>query len=89
MVTMDAYSRPKLALSGLDGYSPVLVTGDEVQRGKPGPEAFITAAERLGVRPDRCWAIEDSANGVRSALAAGCHVFQLPGLGMPTAELIR
>ena len=79
----------KLALSGLDGYFPVLVTGDEVQRGKPDPEAFITAAECLGVRPDRCWAIEDSANGVHSALAAGCHVFQVPDLVMPTAELIR
>ena len=86
---MDAYSRPKLALSGLDGYSPVLVTGDEVQRGKPDPEAFVTAAERLRVRPDRCWAIADSANGVRSALAAGCHLFQVPDLVKPTAELMR
>jgi HAD superfamily hydrolase (TIGR01509 family) len=54
------------------------VTGDEVARGKPRPEPYLRAAERLGVRADQCLAIEDSPTGVRSALAAGCRVIAVP-----------
>ncbi len=73
--------------AGLDDYFSVRVTGDAVQRGKPGPEPYSTAAERLGTRPERCWALEDSANGVRSALAAGCRAFQVPDLVEPFEQL--
>ena len=76
-----------LVLAGLDRYFSVIVAGDDVQRGKPDPEPYIKAAARLGVHPGRCWALEDSANGVRSASAAGCHVFQVPDLVVPTPEL--
>jgi len=51
-----------------------LVTGDQVSRGKPDPEAYLTAAQRLGVSPQRCLAIEDSPAGLASAEAAGCVV---------------
>ncbi|HEX8767605.1 MAG TPA: HAD-IA family hydrolase, partial [Jatrophihabitans sp.] len=51
-----------------------LVTGDQVSRGKPDPEPYLTAAQRLGVHPSRCVAIEDSPTGVASAEAAGCVV---------------
>lgn len=51
-----------------------LVTGDQVSRGKPDPEAYLTAAQRLGVSPERCLAIEDSPAGLASAEAAGCVV---------------
>lgn len=54
------------------------VTGDEVSRGKPHPEPYLLAADRLGVRPEACIAIEDSPTGVRSALAAGCSVVGVP-----------
>ncbi|MDE0191876.1 MAG: HAD family phosphatase [Gammaproteobacteria bacterium] len=77
----------KLALARLDGYFSVRVTGDAVHRGKPDPEPYSTAAERLGIRPERCWAMEDSANGARSALAAGCRVFQVPDLIEPSEQL--
>lgn len=60
------------------GSFTVSVTGDEVARGKPHPEPYLLAAERLGVRPEQCVAIEDSPTGVRSALAAGCHVIGVP-----------
>jgi len=56
----------------------VLVTGDEVTRGKPHPEPYLLAAERLGVDVRDCVAIEDSPTGVRSALAAGCRVLGVP-----------
>ena len=56
----------------------VLVTGDEVTRGKPHPEPYVLAAERLGIDARDCVAIEDSPTGVRSALAAGCRVLGVP-----------
>ena len=85
---------PELAIyarciAGLDAYFPVRVTGDMVRRGKPDPEPDLVAAERLGADPARCWALEDSANGVRSACAAGFEVFQVPDLVAPPLELRR
>ncbi|GAB3767028.1 HAD family phosphatase [Nocardioides ginsengisegetis] len=56
----------------------VVVTGDAVNRGKPHPEPYLTAAERLGVDPADCLAIEDSDTGTRSAVAAGCGVLVVP-----------
>jgi HAD superfamily hydrolase (TIGR01509 family) len=56
----------------------VSVTGDEVTAGKPHPEPYLLAAQRLGVDPRECLAIEDSPTGVRSALAAGCYVLGVP-----------
>ena len=55
-----------------------IVTGDEVQHGKPDPEAYRTAAARLGVAPADCLAIEDSPAGVASAEAAGVPVVAVP-----------
>jgi HAD superfamily hydrolase (TIGR01509 family) len=52
----------------------VVVTGDQVEFGKPHPEPYLTAAATLGVRPDRCLAIEDSNAGAKSAEQAGCLV---------------
>jgi HAD superfamily hydrolase (TIGR01509 family) len=52
----------------------VVVTGDQVSRGKPHPEPYLTAAAALGVDPGACVAIEDSNTGAKSAEAAGCVV---------------
>jgi HAD superfamily hydrolase (TIGR01509 family) len=52
----------------------VVVTGDQVSRGKPHPEPYLTAAAALGVRAEECVAIEDSNTGAKSAEAAGCLV---------------
>ncbi|MDN4473122.1 HAD family hydrolase [Demequina zhanjiangensis] len=51
----------------------VVVSGDEVEHGKPDPEAYLLAAQRLGVDIERCVAIEDSRSGVRSAAASGAR----------------
>jgi len=53
------------------GAFAAVVAGDEVTRGKPHPEPYLTAAARLGVAPGECVAIEDSPTGVASAVAAG------------------
>jgi HAD superfamily hydrolase (TIGR01509 family) len=81
MVTMS-YAR--LAATVTDvvpaGTFSAVVTGDELRHGKPHPEAYLTAAARLGVDPTRCVAIEDSPTGVASAEAAGCVVVAVPHL---------
>jgi HAD superfamily hydrolase (TIGR01509 family) len=65
----------------------VLVTGDQVSRGKPDPECYLTAADRLGVDPARCLAIEDSLTGVAAAEAAGCLVVAVPNqVPIPPAD---
>lgn len=62
----------------------VRVHGDDpaLTAGKPAPDPYLLAAERLGVEAARCWAFEDSLAGCQSALAAGClvHVLLTPGL---------
>lgn len=88
LVTM---SYQPLAAAVLDALSPetfaVVVTGDQVLDGKPHPEAYLTAAARLGVDPARCVAIEDSPTGVASATAAGCVVVGVPHhVPLPSAD---
>jgi len=63
-----------LRSAGLAGAFDVTVAGDEVARGKPAPDMFLVAAERLRVAPARCAVIEDSGPGVAAALAAGMRV---------------
>ncbi|MDD9205709.1 HAD family phosphatase [Georgenia sp. 10Sc9-8] len=60
------------------GVFATVVTGDVVTNGKPHPEPYLTAAERLGVDPDRCVALEDSPAGVTSATAAGARTVAVP-----------
>jgi HAD superfamily hydrolase (TIGR01509 family) len=55
------------------GVFRTIVAGDEVTHGKPHPEAYLTAAARLGVDPARCVAVEDSPAGIGSAMAAGAR----------------
>jgi HAD superfamily hydrolase (TIGR01509 family) len=60
------------------GTFAAVVTGDQVSDGKPHPEAYLTAAARLGADPRMCVAIEDSTTGIASATAAGCVVIGIP-----------
>lgn len=57
--------------SGLDKYFSVFVTGEEVERGKPQPDIFLLAAEKLGVDPGGCVVLEDAFSGIAAAKAAG------------------
>lgn len=57
---------------GLDAYFGAVVTAEDITRGKPDPEPYRLAAERLGVAPARCLVIEDSVAGIQSAKGAGC-----------------
>ncbi len=67
----------------------VRVYGDDpaLGQGKPAPDPFLLAAERLGAAPAECWAFEDSQAGIAAAVAAGCRVFALvPDASAPTVR---
>jgi HAD superfamily hydrolase (TIGR01509 family) len=70
----------KLAGAGLGGFFRTVVTFEDVRAPKPAPDPYLLAAERLGVRPKRCLAFEDSETGARAARAAGFRVVQVPDL---------
>jgi HAD superfamily hydrolase (TIGR01509 family) len=71
---------------GLIDSCRTIVGGDEVSRGKPAPDIYLLAAERMGISTARCLAIEDSAHGCRSALAAGMMVAAVPNGETKTAD---
>jgi HAD superfamily hydrolase (TIGR01509 family) len=71
-----------LGRAGLLDAFDVTVAGDEVAHGKPAPDMFLLAAQRLGVEPGRCVVIEDSPPGVQAGIAAGMvtlAVCRVPG----------
>jgi HAD superfamily hydrolase (TIGR01509 family) len=72
-----------LELAGLAAAFSATVSSEEVTRGKPAPDVYLAAAARLGADPRRCVAVEDSGNGIRSALAAGMRVVAVPNRGYP------
>jgi HAD superfamily hydrolase (TIGR01509 family) len=72
-----------LALAGWTAKFRVTVSADEVARGKPSPDIYLEAARRLVEPADSCAAIEDSANGIRSALAARFVVVAVPNRDYP------
>ncbi|NLU78345.1 HAD family phosphatase [Micromonospora sp. HNM0581] len=79
LVTSSGRALVEIALDTLGRASfDVVVCGDEVDSTKPHPEPYLTAARLLGVPIGRCVAIEDSATGVASAVAAGAAVLAVP-----------
>jgi HAD superfamily hydrolase (TIGR01509 family) len=75
-----------LLSSGLAPLFAVTVSSEEVERGKPAPDVYLETARRLGVAPERCVAIEDSANGIRAAHAAGMRVLTIPNRRYPPPD---
>ncbi|MET8150728.1 HAD family hydrolase [Actinoplanes sp. NPDC049668] len=75
-----------LETAGLTGTFRVTLSTEEVPRGKPAPDVYLAAVERLGLTPQECAAVEDSSNGLRSAGAAGLAVIAVPHGVYPPAE---
>ncbi len=90
LVTMSwtALADTFLAAAPADSFD-VVVTGDRVERGKPHPEPYLTAARVLGVPPGDCVAIEDSQTGVTSAESAGVPTLAVPHVVSVPAALGR
>jgi HAD superfamily hydrolase (TIGR01509 family) len=85
--TSSARATKKLREAGILNRFSLLVGGDQVEHGKPHPEIYRRAARMLAVAPEQCLALEDSENGVRSALGAGMTVIQIPDLVDPSPQL--
>jgi beta-phosphoglucomutase-like phosphatase (HAD superfamily) len=73
--------RAVLSLGGLAGRFDVVLSAEDEERGKPDPAVYLSAARALEVAPERCLAVEDSVNGVRSAKAAGMVCVAVPAAG--------
>ena len=76
-----------LEKAGLLHRFSIIVSGDQIANGKPAPDIFLRAAERLNIAPDRCMAFEDSEAGVIAASSAGMVTIMVPEIE-PAAEVV-
>ena len=65
----------------------VIVGGEDVQKGKPDPQTYIKAAQKLNLKPNQCLVIEDAQKGVRSAKSAGCFCIGVENIHTPKQNL--
>ena len=79
---------PVVAAAGIAGELSMIVTADDVEHGKPHPEGYLLAVERLGVDPARTIAFEDTEAGVSSAKDAGLRCLAVRGT-LPDERLER
>lgn len=77
----------RLERAGLIGFFDSISGGDEVSRGKPNPDLFLLASERIGVAPQQCVIFEDSEFGAMAGLAAGMSVVLVPDLKIADASV--
>ena len=76
-----------LTRTGIKKYFDVLIGGDEVENGKPAPDIFLKAAEKIGVESENCYIFEDSFNGIRAAVAAKSFAVMVIDCVQPTDEI--
>ncbi|MGE9293577.1 MAG: HAD family hydrolase [Puniceicoccales bacterium] len=85
--THSGLTASKLTGSGLIKYFTVVVSGDQVEHGKPAPDIYLRAAELMGVEPEHCVVLEDSAAGLEGSHRAGMMPVLIPDLLEPTAAM--
>ena len=76
--SVSASARPFLNRQGLTSFFDVIITGDEIERGKPDPDIYLRAGEKLSIPADACLVIEDALSGVAAAKAAKMRVAAIP-----------
>ena len=76
--SVSASARPLLDRTGIRSLFSVVITGDEVQQGKPHPDIYLRAAKKLGISPEACLVIEDSLVGIAAGKAANMRVAAIP-----------
>jgi HAD superfamily hydrolase (TIGR01509 family) len=76
--SVGASARPFLKRTGITGFFDIIVTGDEVQRGKPHPDIYLRASDKLDIPTNACLVIEDALSGVAAAKAANMRVAAIP-----------
>ena len=78
-----------LEKAGIAHYFRDIVGGEMAERSKPEPDIFLLASQKAGESPQDCVVLEDSENGVRAALAAGCDVICVPDLKVPLQQVLQ
>lgn len=68
----------KLKRNNFDNYFNAVITKNDVRHPKPSPEIYLTAMDKLGVKPEECIVIEDTEHGLEAAKAAGAYCFVVP-----------
>ncbi len=71
---VEAEAKALLEHLGLKKFFKIVVTGNNVRRGKPAPDIYLLAAKKLGARPRACTVVEDSVTGIAAAKSAGMRV---------------
>lgn len=80
-------AKEQLEQVGLFEYFDEVVSAAQVERGKPAPDVYLYACQKLGVAPEEAFAVEDSPNGAMSAIRAGLRVIFIPDQSQPEPEL--
>ena len=88
VATSTEYDRAihKLALTNLLDHFPVVIAGDQIEKGKPAPDIFLAAAARLDILPERCLVLEDSDAGIQAAYDAGMTPVMIPDMKPPSEK---
>ena len=90
VVTSNQYDRAVnyMKMIDLDGRFDYVISAAMVKNGKPAPDVYLYASEKVGEIPVNCIAVEDSPNGVQSAYSAGCNVAVVPDI-TPADEMMK
>ena len=80
--------KPYLEMVGFKELFDEIISASMVKLGKPRPDVYLYACEKIGRKPEECMAVEDSPNGVNAAYQAGCHVTMVPDL-TPADEEVK
>lgn len=80
-------AKEQLEQVGLLNYFDEIVSAVQVEHGKPAPDVYLYACQKLGVEPEEAFAVEDSPNGAMSAIKAGLKVIFIPDQTQPEPEL--
>ncbi|MES1987722.1 MAG: HAD family phosphatase [Pseudomonadota bacterium] len=81
--------RHRLSQVGVLDYFSHITSGQEVTRGKPNPDIYLLAVNKLGLKAEECIAFEDSETGARAAIAAGLRVVVVPDLKQPSEFVVQ
>ena len=87
--TKTAAAKKKLKMAGIFDYFDIVIGGEQVSNSKPDPDIYLKAASIFPFEPSHCIAFEDSPNGVKSAVAAGMTVVQIPDMIEPDEALLE
>ncbi|MGB5444134.1 MAG: HAD family phosphatase [Psychromonas sp.] len=91
LVTSSAFPQVEHHFAGSEYLSlfDAVITSEQVKNGKPAPDCYLIACEQIGIIPAECLVLEDSNNGMRAALDAGCYALMIPDMLLPDADVAQ